>query len=441
MREKPNPPISFPRNLIVKTLSSFLVAMLFLSMTLPSRAENWPQWRGPRNDGHSAEKGLPTTWSETKNVAWKLELPGIGSSTPIIWGDRIFLTAAVKNEVVLLCADTNGKMLWSKTVGKTARGNVRNGEGNDASSTCSTDGKLVFAYFGSGDMACFDFDGKQVWHVDIQERYGKFKIQHGMHITPLLHEDCLYMALLHNGGHWIIALDKATGKEVWKAARKTDAVSESREAYTSPVLWQNGKELNLVILGCDYATGHSLKDGGELWRLGDLNPGGKNKSNHRIICSPVAAGEQLIVPTCRGLHVVAVKQGITGSVKAGNEFEQWRIPKGAGDVSSPLVVDGLVYLAQDRSTVYCLDAKTGDVLYRETLTDGRYRASPVCIDGNVYLTGRDSGVITVLKAGRKLEVLANNRMNDEFTASPAVSNGRVYLRGFKTLYAISEGGK
>jgi outer membrane protein assembly factor BamB len=422
------------------SLLTFLAGLL-LSFTALAHADNWPQWRGPQNNGHSSEKGLPISWSETKNIAWKLDLPGIGSSTPVIWGDRIFLTAAVKNELVVLCANTDGKMLWTRTVGKTARGDIRNGEGNDASSTCSTDGKLVVAYFGSGDMACYDFDGKQIWKIDIQKRYGKFQIQHGMHITPLLHENHLYLALLHGGGHWIIALDKTTGNEVWKAPRKTDAVGESKEAYTSPVLWQNGKELNLVILGCDYATGHSLKDGSELWRLGDLNPGGKNKSNHRIICSPVATSDQLIVPTCRGLHVVSVKQGASGFIKAGSEFEQWRISKGAPDVASPLVEDGLVYMAQDRGSVVCVDAKTGATLYDETLTSGRYRGSPVCIDGKIYLTGRDSGTVSVLKAGRKLEVLAKNTLPDEFTASPAVSQGRIYLRGFKTLYAISEGGK
>src|ERR1019366_7977446 len=156
---------------------------------------------------------------------------------------------------------------------------------------------------------------------------------------------------------------------------------------------------------------------------------------------PVATPDQLIVPTCRGLHVVSIKQGATGFIKAGSEFEQWRIPKGAPDVSSPLVEDGLVYMAQDRGSVICVDAKTGETLYNETLTSGRYRGSPVCIDGKIYLTGRDSGTVSVLKAGRKLEVLAKNTLPDEFTASPAVSQGRIYLRGFKTLYAISEGGK
>src|ERR1043165_6409493 len=166
-------------------------------------AENWPQWRGPNCDGHSSEKGLPISWSETKNIAWKLPLPGIGSSTPIIWNDRIFLTAAVNKDLVLLCISTDGKLLWTREVGKVVHKTIMKDEGNDASSTCSTDGKLVFAYFGSGDFACFDFEGKEIWKFDVQKRYGKFRIQHGMHITPLLHEDCLYMALLHDGGHWV----------------------------------------------------------------------------------------------------------------------------------------------------------------------------------------------------------------------------------------------
>jgi len=315
------------------------------------------------------------------------------------------------------------------------------GEGNDASPSPSTDGKLVFSYFGSGDFACHDFEGKEVWKFNAQDRYGKFSIQHGMHVTPLLHEDRLYLPLLTNGGHWVVAIDKATGKEAWKAPRKTDAVGESREAYTSPVLWKNDKEWNLVVLGCDYATGHSLKDGSELWRLGDLNPGKGNKSNHRIIASPAAAGDQLVVPTCRGLHVVSIKAGATGTIKAASSLEQWRINRGSPDVSIPLVHDGLVYLPQSQNELLVVDLKTGEDVFRKDLTKGRYRASPMCADDLIYVTGRDSGNVTVIKAGRKLEVVADNRLPDIFTASPAPSQGRIYLRGFKALYAISQDGK
>lgn len=415
---------------------SALVCLLVLASI--THADDWPQWRGPTNDGISKETGLPASFSDTKNVAWKLSLPGKGSSTPIIWKDRIFLTAAEKDDLVLLCISTDGKLLWKSKIAEVNRKAIRKDEGNDASATPSTDGKLVFAYVGPGDMAAFDFDGKKVWSFNAQQRYGKFSIQHGMHVTPLLHGDHLYMALLTNGGHWVIAIDKATSKEAWKVPRPTDAVDESREAYTSPVLWKNGNELNLVVLGCDYTTGHSLKDGKELWRLGDLNV--KNSPAHRIIASPVASGSDLVIPTCRGLLVSAVKQGAAGKIKAGGEFEKWRIAKGSPDVPSPLIHDGLVYLQSD-GILLCVDAKTGAEVYNQRVGNGRYRGSPIYADGKIYTVGRDNGTVTVLKAGRKFEVLENNKLPDVFTGSPAVSQGRLYLRGFATLYAFSEGGK
>ncbi|MBI2803986.1 MAG: PQQ-like beta-propeller repeat protein [Planctomycetes bacterium] len=414
------------------------VAMIFVGATIAS-ADNWPQWRGPTNDGISKETGLPTSFGVDKNLAWKLTLPGRGSSTPIIWGDRIYLTGPDKGELQLWCISTAGKLLWQRPISSVIRKDVRNGEGNEASPTPSTDGKNVFTYVGTGEMAAFDMDGKEIWKFNAQKRYGRFSIQHGMHITPLLHGDRLYFALLTNGGHWVVAIDKATGKEAWKIARPSDARSESREAYTSPVLWKNGDELNLVVLGCDYTTGHRLDDGKELWRLGDLNP--KNSPAHRIIASPVATSDLLIVPTCRGLVVSAVKQGAKGTFGAGSSMEQWRISKGSPDVPCPLAHDGLVYLQRENGLMIVLDQKTGKEVYQERLNSERYRSSPIFADGKIYTIGRDSGTVSVLKAGRKFQVLATNRLPDNITASPAVSGGRLYIRGFQTLYAFSDGGK
>jgi outer membrane protein assembly factor BamB len=426
-------------------LRLFFASCSMLLFTLILYAENWPNWRGPNSDGISNEKGLPTKWSETENIAWKLTLPGKGSSTPVIWGDRMFLTCAEEKDIVLLCVGTNGKMLWKEKVAAVQRGLSRPNEvNNEASPSATTDGKHVFVYVGTGDIACYDFEGKQQWTFNVQKQYGKFSIQHGMHVTPVLHEDRLYMALITNGGHWVLAFDKATGKEVWKHKRASDAVGESREAYTTPVLWKNGKEMNLVVLGADYTTGHSLKDGSEVWRLGDLNPKAKYSTALRIIASPVVGPNELVVPTARGGLVVTLKPGAAGLIKAGSEHEAWRISKGAPDVPSPLVHDGVLYLLQagPPGILIVLDAKTGKEHYSVRLGDGRYRASPIYADGKIYTIGRESGVISVVKAGStKSDVLAANRLDDEFTASPAVSNGRLYLRGFRTLYAISEGGK
>ncbi len=424
---------------------SCLACGLTLAWCLGARvasADNWPHWRGPDNTGIAKETGLPVTWSETTNLAWKLPLPGKGGATPAIWGDRIFLTGAKNNELGLFCIGTDGKIAWERTLAKAtpARLAIKKDEANEASPSPSTDGKHVYTFVGTGDAACFDFAGNEVWKFNAQQRYGKFNIQHGVHITPLLHEDRLYMVLLHSGGHWVIALDKATGKEVWKVKRKSDAEGESREAYASPCLWNDGKQTALVVLGCDYTTGHSLKDGSEIWRLGDLNPKTKYSTGLRIIASPVASPDLLVVPTARGGLVFAVRPGAAGSIEADSPFVQWRNTKGAGDVPSPLIHDGLVYLPQANGVLICLDAKTGKQMYQADLHRDRYRASPVVADGKLYLTARD-GTFSVVKAGPKFELLETNNLPDEFTASPAISNGRIYLRGFRALYAVSVGGK
>jgi outer membrane protein assembly factor BamB len=405
-----------------------------------ARADNWPQWRGPDNNGISNEKGLPAAWGEKQNVVWKLRLSGQGMSTPAIWGDRIFLTSAEGNNLMLVCVSTAGKQLWKRKLGTGERGVIKRDEATEASASPSTDGKHVFAYVGSGDCACFDFEGNEVWKFSAQSRYGRFSIYHGMHSTPLLHKDRLYLSLLHSNGWWVIAVDKATGKDVWKVPRKSDAVSESKEAYTSPCLWRDGKEDYLVVHGADYTTAHRLSDGGEVWRLGGLNPKTKYQKAFRIISSPVSTPDLLVVPTCRGDQVVAVKAGADGLVKGGKPAEQWRKAKGSPDVPSPLVHDGLVYLGRENGVLICLDAKTGKQHYEQSLTRDRYRASPVYVDGKIILTAR-GGTFTVIKAGPKFELLETNRLNEEFAASPVVSGGRIYLRGFSTLYAIAEGGK
>jgi len=416
---------------------ALIVGLLCVSAV---NAENWPSWRGPKGTGESGEKGLPIEWGADKNVAWKLAMPGRGGSTPAIWGDRMFLTSAKGNDQVLLCVDTKGKELWKKVVGSGGRASIKGDEANEASASPSTDGKHVFVFVGTGNFACYDFDGKEIWNVDIQKRYGKFKIEHGLHSTPLLHEDRLYLSLQHALGHWVIAIDKANGNEIWKHERKTDAMGESLEAYASPCLWDDGKETQIVILGADYATGHRIKDGSEIWRLGDLNPKAKYSFAFRIITSPVATPEALVVPTARGTHVVTLKPGVTGFVKAGSEFEMWRKSKGSPDVPSPLVHDGLVYLCRENGVLQCWDLKTGEEKYAGRLHATRYRASPTYAEGRIYLAARD-GTFSVVKAGPKFELLATNQLPDAFTASPAISEGTIYLRGFENLYAIRKGAK
>src|SRR5579884_3049033 len=307
---------------IVCSLLCFFFAMLFPVRFI--RAENWPQWRGPNGDGISSETNLPAHWSATENVAWSLPLPGMGGSTPIVWGERIFLTSAdAGNDLWLLCISTDGKELWRRKLGNLRLRKMTN-EGNGASASPSTDGKYIWAFVGSGDFACFDFDGREKWRFNAQERYGKFNIQFGMHTTPVLYGDRLYLQLLHSGGAWVIALDKNTGETVWKVERRSDGVAECEHSYASPCIWHNGDKAYLITHGCDYAIAHRLENGEEIWRLGDLNPKDRYNRTLRFVASPVAAADLIVVPTAKNGPVVGVKPTATGMIRSGSSNEMWR---------------------------------------------------------------------------------------------------------------------
>jgi outer membrane protein assembly factor BamB len=416
-----------------------LTVALFATTSL--HAENWPHWRGPTYDGISTETGLPTSWSADKNIVWKLPLPGMGGSTPAIWGDRMFLTCEDGDDLMLLCIGTDGTIIWKCKLGTSTKKKYRGDEGNEASASPSTDGKHVFAFVASGDIACRDFDGKDLWHFNLQDRYGKFKIQFGLHSTPLLYQDKLYVQMFHSGGNFVVALNKADGKEAWKITRKSDGRDECEHSYASPCLWRGDKDAYLVIHGNDYTTAHKLSDGSEIWRLGDLNPKGeKYNTTFRFVASPVASGGLIVVPTCKSGPVVGVKPDASGMITIGSPAEQWRRPRNTPDVPSPLVYDGLVYLCRETGNLICVDARDGTELYEERTHNARHRASPVYADGKIYLTARD-GTVSVVKTGRKFELLASNKLPDDMTASPAISGGRIYLRGFSTLYAIGQTSK
>ncbi len=421
----------------MKRLALALGTLLAYSGTLP--AENWPEWRGPAHDGESKETGLPAAWGPTKNLVWKLPMPGPGSSTPAVWGDRIFVTSTQGDrDVLLLCVGTDGKERWQRKLGTLAQ-KVRTpgGEGNGASPSPTTDGKHVFALAGSGDLACFEFDGTEVWRVNTRERYGPFRMSFGFHSTPVLYGDRIYLAFLYTGGQWVVALDARNGAEVWKLNRESDGRAECEHSYASPMLWQSGSAAYLLVHGNDYTTAHRLNDGKEIWRLGDLNPKSHYNATLRFVASPASSPDFIVVPSAKNGPVVGVRPDASGKIDAGGDGEVWRRPHGTPDVPSPLVHDGLVYLCRENGLLICMEAKSGKELYSQRLHEGRYRASPVYADGKVYLAARD-GTVTVVKAGPRFEKLAENKMHDELAASPAVSGGRIYLRGFDALYALGE---
>jgi outer membrane protein assembly factor BamB len=411
------------------------VPLSLLLLPVMVNAADWTQWRGPNNDGIAVQGGIPLQWGADKNVKWKLKMPGMGSSTPCITKGKLFFTSAAEGQIVLLCVSTEGKELWRKPLG-VSKTKARGDEGNDASASPSTDGERVYVFSGTGTFAAYDLEGNEIWKFNAQERYGKFRIQFGLHSTPVLHEDRLYMQLIHSGGATVFAVDKNTGKEVWKIKRESDGTDENEHSYASCFLWKKDKSAYLVVHGNDYATAHELADGKEIWRVGDLNPREKYNRTLRLVASPVCTPDLIVVPSAKNGPVVGVKPDAKGKVMRDSEFVQWRITNGTPDVPSPVVYEDLVYLVRENGGLTVLDAKTGKEEYKKPLKADRYRASPLIVDGHLIATARE-GTFSVVKLGKTFEKVAENTLPDKFTSSPAISEGVLYLRGHGYLWAIA----
>ena len=395
-------------------------------------ADNWPQWRGPQLNGVSTETGLPLKWTSTSNVAWKLPLPEWSGATPIVWGNSIFLNVAEGSALSLWCVDRKGPtVLWKAPLGG---GNHREQKQNMSSPSPVTDGTHVYVMTGTGVLKGFDFKGNALWSRDIQREYGRFGLNWGYASSPLLHEDGLFVEVLH-GMHtddpsYLLRIDKNTGKTVWKVERPTEALRESPDAYTTPALLQYGTTTEIVVSGGDVVTGHDPATGKELWRLNGLNP--HNDTSYRIVASPVVAGGLIIAPS-RVNPVIAIRPGGRGDVSQSHKV--WQFTRGP-DVPTPVSDGTHVFIITDSGIVYALNAKTGAVVWGPTrLKSGTYSASPVLADGRVYVTSED-GLTSVFAAGPTYELLAENPLDDYTLSSPAVSEGQIFIRTAKHLFAI-----
>jgi outer membrane protein assembly factor BamB len=410
-----------------------------LSFVVTLSAENWPAWRGPLANGVSGEKGLPTTWSTQENIAWKLAMPSRSGATPIVWNDHIFLnvaTAMRDGDLELWAVDRKkGEPLWKRPLGG---GNNQQRKQNMSTPSPVTDGTTVWVMTGTGILKAFDFKGTELWMRDMQKDYGPFGLNWGYASSPLLHQGSLYVQVLHgmktDDPSYVMKVDGKSGKTVWKVDRPTNAISESPDSYTTPLLVTAGKTAEVVISGGDVVTGHDLATGKELWRANGLNP--TNDPNYRIIASPVLAGGLIIAPT-RNRPMLALKPGGTGDVTASHKA--WSFDLGP-DVPTPISDGKLLYVVRDNGVVHALDVKTGAIVWGpERLKTGAYSSSPVLVDGKLYVTSENEGLTSVFTAGAKFEVLAENLLDDYCLASPAVSNGQIFIRTDKFLWAIGKG--
>lgn len=418
------------------------------------KESNWPQWRGPASTGVSTETNLPTEWSAAKNVKWKTAIAGRGHSSPIVWGRRVFLTTSIEGPIVpgakalthidegkeykhpdsvgadhsytlkVLCLDRDtGKILWERTAYEGTVYDDRHRKNTYASATPATDGKFVYASFGSEGLFAYDFNGKLAWKAS-PGKYGLFGMGQGT--SPVIFEKLVIVQCDEEAGanSFIAAYDKKSGKEVWRTPRKVQA------SWTTPIVVQNAKRTELITSGNEAIISYDPMTGKELWRTKGV------ESN--AIATPVANNEIVYVAAGFPAKIaVAIRLGASGDLKDSDIV--WKYTKGTAYVPSPILYGDYLYLMTDRGIITCLNAKTGAVVYEggRVPIPATFTASPVAFDNKILLTSED-GDTFIVKAGPKHEVLGTNSLDEPIYASPAIADGKIFLRGEKNLYCISK---
>jgi len=409
-----------------------------LLLVSSASGENWPQWRGPHFNGSTTETKLPATFSPTENVLWQANLPGAGGSTPIVWDGHVFLTAqeTPSKDLWAIClSGDSGKVLWRKAMGT----GFANRQGNTgASPSAITDGKTVWFYFGTGELAAFDFAGTPRWRRNIATDHGPFEILWNYGATGLLYGGKLYVPVIHGamrargpagGKSFLLCIDPATGKDLWKRPRPSAAPAEAKQAYTTPIPFEAAGRKCVLLTGADHVTAHDPATGEETWRSPNYNP--RKDRNYRTVVSPVVADGRVAVCPPRGARVLY-------AASVGAKEWAWEKRAPSPDVCTPLYYrDKLFVLAGIRKQMLCLDPKTGKTLWEGDL-GGRavFQASPTGADGKVYCINMN-GEAVVLSAGDRFEVLHRAAMGGKGVRSSIVAaGGRLYLRTDTKLYCF-----
>ena len=417
-----------------------LVTLALLLLAQPDASnDTWPQWRGPTGDSVARSTKLPTSWNKGENIAWKVALPGWATSTPAIWKDAVFVTTQDGDKLLALRLDrATGKTVWQEEVSKgmpRRQGPLGNGrfhdEHNMASPSPVTDGTHVWFHFGNGDLACYDLAGKKVWAINLTERFGPYSIWWGHANSPVLVGNLIVSVCMQDpkdgGKSYVVAHDKLSGKEVWFADRTTGAASEPADAYTTPVLRKSDDRTELIVLGGNVLDAYDPASGKPLWRS-------KPFSGNRVIPGPTLSGD--VVYAVQGMRgpLFAIRAGGSGDVT--NSSVLWKYAGGTPDAASPVVANGLVFLATNPGAAVCLDAETGKELWKERLSEG-FRATPLVGGHNVYFFGKD-GKTTVVEARREFHVVGRGELGEEIVASPAAPGNELVVRTKGHLYCIRE---
>ncbi len=417
---------------------------------------NWPQWRGPGASGVSTEKNLPDEWSETKNIQWKTAIPGRGHSSPVVWGRRIFLTTSIEGSIVpgakavthirrgqvyvhpdsvggdrlytlkVICLDREtGRILWEKTAYEGTVYDDRHRKNTFASGTPVTDGKYVWALFDAEGVYCYDFNGRLVWKASL----GKFaKMGMGNGMSPVLYENLVILQCDQEDGgpgSFIAALDKLTGKEVWRVQRT------QRKTWATPVLVRNAQRTELIASGAESTVSYDPATGKELWRT-------EGVISHAIPSAVTGHGMVFVSGGSTGQPKLAmgIRFGGAGNLKDAPSVV-WKHNKGTAYVPSPILYGDYLYLMTDSGIITCLEALTGEVKYEGSRVPvpATFTASPVAFDDKLLLTSED-GDTFVIKAGPAYEIIRTNSLGEPVYASMAIAAGKLFIRGEKHLYCI-----
>ena len=417
---------------------------------------HWPQWRGPFGTGAALHAKPVTQWSETENVRWKVDLPGTGHATPIVWGDRIYVQTAIDTgrkvagttvtqpprrrgrggppqkkaptsvyRFALLALDRNtGATIWDKTLCEAVPHEGTHPDGTQVSNSPVTDGEQIYAYFGSRGLYCLDLAGEIVWQAD----FGEMKTRHsfGEGSSPALHENTLVITWDHEGRDFIVALDKRTGKELWRTPR------EEPTSWATPVVVVADGKAQVVASAAEAIRSYDLKTGELLWSCTGMTG--------NVIPTPVCDQRYAYCTSgYRGTALLAIRYPGAHGDLTGTPAVAWNYDgKGTPYVPSPLLYDGCLYFVDtNKAMLSCVDADTGEAHYARQRIEGLrdVYASLVAADGHVYVVGRD-GKTAVVKAGKEYELLGVNTLDDGFDASPVIAGGALYLRGRENLYCI-----
>jgi len=413
----------------------FAVSFLFSGACAAVGADNWPQWRGPHDNGSTSAGSFPTKW-DASHVVWQAALPGKGCSTPVVWNQRIYVTAPVDGRDAVLAFDWSGRRVWQTTLGPETPGRHRSGSGSNPSPV--TDGKHLFATFKSGNFAALDLDGKIIWQANLVEKFGPVRLNWDYGTSPALTERDVIMARMHNGESWVAAFDKATGKLRWKTDRTYETPREVDNSYTTPLVIRHDGREALLVWGAQHLTMHDAADGALLWTCGDFNPG--SNGAWPAVATPVIANGVAIVCFGRAdrgqprLH--GIKLGGSGDVTA--THRAWMRDDTGAFVPSPAEYEGRIYVLSDRGQVECLDPVSGKTLWSEALprSSSNYYASPL-ITGGIMYAAREDGVIFVARVDGGFELLAENKVEDRVIASIVPAADRLIIRGEASLYCVA----